>query len=224
MSDYDPTDFVDNDFQARKASPARTATGSTLPPRAPTREEVDTRVAEAQQKLAELRRAQEELERERASLEETRRRQMEFQTGRQELIHNLTRGLGLLEEAEFVARRDAEQMAKALVDLREAMNKLQAIREETWTKDNFTVELTRALTAIENARMEWNAARLKFAVLSGEAAEPTAAAEKAPSASPLAERSFGQLCKLGLALTWPLVLVALGALAALLVVLFRPHP
>src|SRR5215468_9088284 len=102
MSDFDPADFVDDDFQARKT---QSAPGS-VPPRAPTREEVDTRVADTQQKLAELKRAQEELERERSALEETRRRQMEFQTGRQEMVHNLTRGLGLLEEAEFTARRD----------------------------------------------------------------------------------------------------------------------
>ena len=111
---------------------------------------------------------------------------MEFQTGREETIQNLTRGLGLLEEAEFSARRDAEQMAKALVDLRDALSKVQAIHEETWTKDNFNVELTRALTALENARMEWNAARLKFPILSstaqdGSAGTPTAAAPPASS-------------------------------------------
>src|SRR5207247_5102279 len=132
---------------------------------------VDLKVTEAQQKLTELKRAQEELERERASLEELRRRQAELQTGRQEMIHNLTRGLGLLEEAEFTARRDAEQMAKAIGDLRDALTKVEAIHEETWTKDNFNVELTRALTAIENARMEWNGARLKFSVLSGAPSE-----------------------------------------------------
>src|SRR3954471_19520868 len=126
-SDYDATEFIDSDFQAHKA-PALPGSGQIL--RAPTREEVDSKVAEAQQKLAELRRAQEELERERSSLEETRRRQIEFQTGRQEMIHHLTRGLGLLEESEFTARRDAEQMAKALVDMREALSKIEAIHEE----------------------------------------------------------------------------------------------
>ena len=73
---------------------------------------MDRKVVEAQQKLAELKRAQEELERERAGLEELRRRQTEFQTGRQEIIQHLMRGLGLLEEAEFAARRDAEQMVE----------------------------------------------------------------------------------------------------------------
>jgi len=119
-SNYDPTDFVDDDFQTRPATHS-TVTGSAQ--RAPTREEVDSRVGDAHQKLAELKRQQEELERERASLEEVRRRQMEFQNGRQEMVHNLTRGLGLLEEAEFTARRDAEQMAKTLGDFRDALSK-----------------------------------------------------------------------------------------------------
>src|ERR1051325_850899 len=129
-SDFDPADFVDDDFQARKTSAATATPGFGAPLRAPSREEVDSKVVEAQQKLAELKRAQEELERERASLEETRRRQMEFQTGRQEMVHHLTRGWGLLEEAEFTARRDAEQMAKTLADFRDALSKIEIIREE----------------------------------------------------------------------------------------------
>src|SRR5215510_1377668 len=141
-TDYDATEFIDSDFQSQK-SPYSSA-GS--PQRAPTREEVDSKVAEAQQKLAELKRAQEELERQRAALEETRRRQREFETGRQEMVQNLTRALGLLEEGELTARQEAEQMAKSLADLREALAKVSAIHEESWTKDNFAVELTRALT------------------------------------------------------------------------------
>src|SRR5947207_12353656 len=157
---YHATEFVDTDFQAQKATQTAGGALAGSMQRAPTREEVDLKVTEAQQKLTELKRAQEELERERAALEELRRRQSEFQTGRQEMIHNLTRGLGLLEEAEFTARRDAEQMAKTLADFRDALSKIEAVREETWTKDNFNVELTRALTSIENGRMEWNTARL----------------------------------------------------------------
>jgi hypothetical protein len=219
MSDFDPADFVDDDFQARKAQSAASAPGS--PARAPTREEVDTRVADTQQKLLELKRAQEELERERSALEETRRRQMEFQTGRHEMVHNLTRGLGLLEEAEFTARRDAEQMAKAIADFRDVLSKIEAVREEAWTKDNFNVELTRALTAIENGRMEWNTARLKFPILTGEKAAASAdgGESSGPEGLAVSERSFGQLCKLGLALTWPLALIALAALGVFVAIL-----
>jgi hypothetical protein len=218
MAEYDATEFVDGDFQTRK-SPYATAGGGL---RAPTREEVDSRVAEAQQKLSELKRAQEELERERSALEETRRRQAEFQTGRSEMVQNLTRGLGLLEEVEFAARRDAEQAARALVDLRDALAKVQAIREDGWNQENFNVELTRALTVVENARMEWNGARLKFGVLAGAAKETTTAGAEAAAETPLFnDRSFAGLCKIGLALTWPLVLVILLAAGVLILVVLQ---
>jgi len=225
-SDYDPTEFIDGDLQAHPSSGSAQPSPASPGPRAPTREEVDSKVAEAQQKLAQLKRAQEELERERAALEETRRRQLEFQTGRLEMIQNLTRGLGLLEEAEFAARRDAEQMAKALVDLRGALAKVQAINEDTWTRDNFNVELTRALTTLENARLESNAARLKFPVLAGQPgqAAPGAAATDTGPRSLLAIHSFRDLCRLslaGLALTWPLATVFGLALIVLLALRLR---
>src|SRR5271154_2010471 len=215
-AEYDSTEFVDTDFQAHKSPFA-----APDPLRAPTRDEVDRKVVEAQQKLAELKRAQDSLERERSALEELRRRQTEFQTGRQEMIHNLTRGLGLLEEAEFNTRRDAEQMVKTIADFRDALAKIEAVHDEAWTKENFGTELTRALTAIENARMEWNTARLKLPALSPEALKKTEV-ETAPqniAPSPLTSLGFGQLCKIGLAMTWPLVLVALGALAVFILIL-----
>jgi hypothetical protein len=138
------------------------------------------------------------------------------------MIHHLTRGLGLLEEAEFNARREAEQMVKTVTDFRDALDKIQAIHDEAWTKENFSIELTRGLTTIENARMEWNSARLKFPVLAGELKEESETpAAPAPAASPFANASFGELCKFGLAMTWPLVLVALGTLAVLVAVLSR---
>ena len=213
--EYDSSEFIDSDFTARKS-----------PYGAPTREDVDRKVVEAQQKLVELKRAQEELERERSGLEELRRRQNEYTTGRSEIIQQLTRGLGLLEEAEFSARRDAEQMVKTIDDFRLALDKVQAIHDEAWTKENFQVELTRALTTIENARMEWNSARLKLPVLAGET--KTAAAGERPSpfsnastAQSLAQLGFGQLCKIGFAMTWPLLLVALAALVIFAAALAR---
>ena len=220
--EYDSTEFIDTDFLSQKSPPTVPASGHG---RAPSPDDVTRKVVEAQQKLVELKRAQEDLERERAGLEELRRRQNEFQTGRDEVIQNLTRGLGLLEEAEFVARRDAEQMVKTVGDFRAALAKVQTIQDSTWTKENFQVELTRALTTIENARMEWNSARLKISALAGETKNATAPLDKnaapAAAAPSRAELNFGQLCKIGLAMTWPLLLVALGALGIFIAILAR---
>ena len=220
-SNYDTTEFVDTDMQAHKSPPASSSFAS-LSPRAPTREEVNIKVTEAQQKLAELRRAQEELEHERAGLEETRRRQSEFQNGRTEMLQHLTRGLELLDKAEFDARRDAEQMKLVVAEFRTASGNLQAVNEENWSKDNFSTELSRALAAVENARMEWNAARLRFPILSGKAVETTGASGQPAASAPLFEgRSLGSLCKLGLALTWPLAAVALLALGLMVFLILR---
>src|SRR5262249_42507105 len=150
----------------------------------------------------------------------TRRRQLEFTTGRQEMTQNLTRGIGLLEEAEFAARRDAEQMTKTLAEFRTAQDKIQAIHEETWAKDQLQVELTRALTVIENAGMEWNGARLKFPLLSGQgpagAENNTAAAKEDGLEAFVKQTSYFDLCKMGLAFTWPLALAAVAIFVVLL--------
>jgi len=220
-SQFDASEFVDDDFQtAQAAQKAGTKVVTGDAKRAPSRDEVESKVGQMQDKLAELKRVQQELERERAVLEETRRRQAELVTGRDEMLQHLTRGIGLLDEAEFAARRDAEQMSKTLAELRDALTKIQGINEESWSKENLNVELTRALTVIENSRLEWNAARLKFPVLS---ASPTAEAAAVPGVdnslpNMLQQQSWSQLCKLGLALTWPL---ALGAIAIVLVLLLR---
>lgn len=221
-SEYDPSEFVDDDFPAGRKAPTRSAAAAAADAgatRAPTREEVETKVLDMHQKLAELKREQQELERERSTLEELRRRQNEFTTGRTEMVQHLTRGIALLEEAEFNLRRDAEQMAKSLVGLREGLDKIQSIHDDSWSATNLEVELTRALTAVENARMEWNSARLKFPVLSGE----TAPSAPAPAtATPgfvelVQQRTYAELCKLGLALTWPLLLAGIAIFLALLV-------
>jgi hypothetical protein len=214
---HDPGEFIDSDFQSGRPSvcPIPPAGVNTVN-RPPTREEIEALVSEKQIKLAELKRAQEELERERAGLEELRRRQVEFQTGRVEILQQLTRGVGLLEEAELNSRRDTEEMARTLAEFRQAAQKVQSINEQTWTTENHSVELTRAATTVENARMEWNAARLKFPLL---AVAPPAGPEPTASSSRSIfppETDLFQLCKIGLALNWPLVLLGAGIFAALL--------
>jgi len=214
-------EFIDSDFQPSRPSvcppvPGAASAAAGPPNRPPTREAVEALVSEKQINLADVKRAQEELERERAGLEELRRRQAEFQTGRAEILQHLTRGIGLLEEADLNARRDAEEMGRTLSQFREALEKVQAINEQSWTGENHSVELTRAATTIENARMEWNAARLKFPLLAG---APAASPEAAPApANPIfpPEADLLHLCKIGLALTWPLVLLAAGIIVVLL--------
>jgi len=229
-SDFDQSEFVDSDVlttarPAVRANPMSDSTSGSAS-RPPSREELDLRVSDAQQQLAELKRKQDELERERAALEEARRRRVELQTGREEMLHHLARGLVLLEEAELRSRRDAEQMAKSLTGLRESLDKVRAINEEGWSAEAYNIELTRALTAIENARMEWNGARLKWPVLDGALAgnsgEVAAAGPAKIQGHLLGAQSFSELCRLGFALTWPVaVAVLLGIVGSAVLLLLR---
>ncbi|HJO08453.1 MAG TPA: hypothetical protein QGH16_01285 [Verrucomicrobiota bacterium] len=222
-SKLDESDFVDRDLEAMQESGA-TSPGaddsSTDAP--PSREELTSRVTETQQKLTELKRMQEELERERSEVEEARKRRTELATGREEMVQHLTRGIGLLEEAELSSGRSAEQLATSVGDLQDSLAKINDINESKWTEENWSVELTRALTTIENARMEWNSARLKWPVLDGETELPTATSVGQPQVAQrpsLEQYSFWQLSRLGLAFTWPLVVVGLGII--ILLVLLR---
>jgi hypothetical protein len=226
--DLDHSDFVDPDYETGRrpaASPTVSAIGTaTGLGRPPSREEINQQVTAAQQALIELKRRQEELERERSQLEEARRRRLEFEQGREEMLAHLNRGVGLLAEAETSARREAEQMTRTLGDLREALQKVSAIREESWTADNYSTEISRALATLENARMEWNAAQLKWPVLSHPESQPAAkAATPAEEGLPLLNgRTPGEIARLGLALTWPVALAVLVVGIILAIVLARP--
>jgi hypothetical protein len=224
---FDESEFIDTDYESSKQSlglgtvttTTMTSHSPTNVSRPPSREEIEAKVTDAHAKLAELKRAQEQLERERAALEESRRRRAEFQQGREEMLNHLTRGVELLHEAEFQSRRDAEQMSKTLGDLREAFAKVDALKEEGWTQENWTTELTRALTALENARMEWNSARLKWPVLDGALKPAEEAAAEPGLLSALERKTFSDLCRLGFALTWPVAAAALIGAAVITAVL-----
>ncbi len=163
--DFDHSDFVDPDFEAgrrtpvspaaavatsRSAAPVSSpAVGPMNPTRPPSRDEINQQVTVAQQALVELKQRQEELERERTQLEEARRRRLEYEQGREEMLAHLTRGIGLLDEAEQNSRRDAEQMSRTLIDLRSALDKVSAL---TWFDD---LPSARAQAAAHNKPILW---------------------------------------------------------------------
>ena len=210
MAVFDGPDLLEEDFPA-------TAKGATLVNE--DHEELDDQVSTLQTQLANLNHARDKLEREKATVEESRRRFSEFQTGREEMLHELTRSLGLLEEAQLDAQRDAEQMTRSMDDLRDALTKVDSLVEVDTHDEDWKVLLTRNLTTIENARMELNSARLKWTLLSGirddEGQGFTAPVQPGQTGLPM-PKSFGQLCLWGFALTWPVLLIGAAITTVLL--------
>ncbi|MSU40977.1 MAG: hypothetical protein EXS22_00980 [Pedosphaera sp.] len=205
MSAYDgSSSLVEEDFPAIAANPR---------PRTADRAELETQVGDLQKRITDLTRELSTAERERATVEESRRRFSEFETGREELLNEMTRSLGLLNEAEQNSRRDAEQMARTIGDLREALGKVASLADIDTHRDEWKLELTRNLTTLENARMELNSARIKWPLLSAQslpASVLTDGAHNAHPTNPLLPQTFGQLCLIGLAVSWPLLLLGMA--------------
>lgn len=209
MATIDGPDLLEEDFPA-------TAYSTTVAN--DDREELDNQVSSLQSKLAELNHTRDKLEREKATVEESRRRFAEFQTGHEEMLHELTRSLGLLEEAQMNAQREAEQMAFTMDDLRDALSKVEVLEDVDTHDEHWKVQLTRNLTTIENARMELNSARLKWTLLSGNLdkdEERIVAPIQGGTNGITMPKSFGQLCLWGLALTWPILLIGSVIVAVL---------
>ncbi len=209
MSALDGPDLLEEDFPAiSHASPKRG--------RSTDREELDTQSVDLQKRVTDLSRELEVVERERVTVEESRRRFANFETGRDEMLQELTRGLGLLEETEHDARRNAEQMSKTIIDIRETLEKVEELEDIDTNRDDWKVQLTRNLTTLENARMAINSAKLKWPILTQVPEDPETLENQGASTGG-ASQSFGQLCLMGLALTWPLVLLGLAIFVYILI-------
>jgi hypothetical protein len=109
-------------------------------------------------------------------------------------------------------------MTRTLQGLRESMTKVEAIDESNWRNADWNVQLSRDSAAVENARMEWNAARLRWDVLNSSNLldEDNGQTESKPVKPFTEAQSFTDFCRLGFALTWP-VAVAVVIVGALIV-------
>jgi soluble cytochrome b562 len=170
-----------------------------------------------------LREAQEQLERARAAVEELRRKRAEYQNGRDEMLQHLTRAIGILEKSELDARREAEQAARSLEGLRLSIHQVTSLNEQAWTEETWDTELNKALVTLENARMEWNSARLRWPVLDDQPQNSATSATSGPKdlSAFLATASWQQLCRIGFGLTWPLGAVGLVALVVFLIAILK---
>ena len=209
MAAFNEPDLLEEDFPIETKQVAQISED---------REELDNQATSLQTKLAALNRAREKLEREKATVEESRRRFTEFETGREEMMHEITRSLGLLEEAQMDAQREAEQMARTMDDLRDALSKVETLEDVDTHDEQWKILLTRNLTTIENARMELNSARLKWSLLSSEQksfSPPLITTASGSSNGIPLPGSFGELCLWGLAFTWPILLIGTVIVAVL---------
>ena len=181
------------------------------PGTAPTVEQIDDQVAQAQERLVALRRQAEQLEREKQKLEELGRKQEQFDSGRAEMVDKFPSSLVHIQ-------RETDQTLKRLEILKNVqesfsgyLQELEAINPKDWTAENLSKELARATGAVEDARSVYVKAQAQVA-----ADEDHVSAAGSPYADDLpgGDRGFGYWLMAGFAFTLPLC--ALGLIGLLL--------
>ena len=177
-------------------------------------EHLDSQVQKAQEQLLQLKRQQEQIEKQKRELEELSRRQEEIERGRAEMTDKLTRSLVVLEREAYDTQKRLEQIRSMRESFGQHLQLIESIDPKTWNPADLHKELSRALSAVDDARAEYSQQRSRLQA-SGEYNGEVALPEVAPEAADLlgtGGRSFGQWIQIGFALSLPLIVFGLIAL------------
>src|SRR4051794_25813115 len=179
-------------------------------------EHLDSQVQKAQEQLLQLKRQQEQIEKQKRELEELSRRQEELERGRTEMMDKLTRSLVVLEREAYDSQKKLEQIRATRESFGQHLELIEAIDPKSWNSAELHKELSRALSAVDDARAEFSQQRSRLQA-ADEAQSDGSLPEVAPDVSDLLHgggRSFGQWLQIGLAFTLPLI--AFGFIALLI--------
>ena len=121
-----------------------------------TGEHLDNQVQRAQEQLLSLKRQQDVIERQKRELEELSRRQGQFQQGRAEMVEKFTRSLVVLERENYDAQKRVETLHGIHESFSQHLDVLEAINPKSWDGPEMHKELTKSLSAVDDARAEYS--------------------------------------------------------------------
>jgi chromosome segregation ATPase len=176
-------------------------------------EHLDSQVQKAQDQLLQLKRQQEQIEKQKRELEELSRRQEELEQGRAEMSDKLTRSLVVLEREAYDTQKKLEQIRGTRESFGQHLELIEAIDPKTWNPADLHKELSRALSAVDDARAEFSQQRSRLQA-ADESRGDVALPEAAPDVGELLEggRSFRQWLRIGFAFSLPLMIFGILAL------------
>jgi DNA repair exonuclease SbcCD ATPase subunit len=176
-------------------------------------EHLDAQVQKAQEQLLQLKRQQELIEKQKRELEELSRRQEELERGRAEMTDKLTRSLVVLEREAYDTQKRLEQVRAMRESFGQHLKLIEGIDPKSWNPAELHKELSRALSAVDDARAEFSQQRSRLQAAderSGEA--PLPEATSALSELGGSGRSVWQWLQIGFALSLPLIIFGFIAL------------
>jgi chromosome segregation ATPase len=185
-------------------------------------EDLGEEVQKTNTELEKLKRQLEDIEKQKLRLEELKKRQDELEVGRSEMADKLTRSLVTVQREAEEAQKRLEQLNAIHNSFTQHLRYIEAINPKAWGAVDLPKELSKALSAVEDARVEYMKAQAKIAV---EGSPDIPAAAGLPGAfeqdySYPEERGFMYWVKSGFAFTLPLQIIGVLGLAVWLWSLF----
>jgi DNA repair exonuclease SbcCD ATPase subunit len=179
----------------------------------PSVEHLDSQVHKAQEQLLQLKREQEQIEKQKRELEELSRRQEELEHGRGEMSDKLTRALVVLEREAYNAQSRLEQIRAARESFSQHLELIEAIDPRNWNPSDLHKELSRALSTVDDARTEYNEHRSRLQAGGRANGDPSLPDTTPDVYENDGGRSFSGWLQIGLALSLPLIIFGVVALA-----------
>ena len=174
-------------------------------------EHLDTQVQKAQEQLLSLKRQQDVIERQKRELEEMSRRQEQLHAGRTEMLERFTRAMVVIERETYDAQKRVEQLQGIHESFSQHLQYLESINPKMWEGLDLNKEMNKALSAVDDARAEYNKALPKISPESdtdrGDAAAASAGLQ-IDYGTEVEVKDFSYWLKAGFAFTLPLL--ALG--------------
>src|SRR6202043_2898557 len=175
-------------------------------------EHLDSQVKKAQDQLLHLKRQQEQIEKQKRELEELSRKQEELERGRVDMTDKLTRSLVVLEREAYDAQRRLEQLRAMRESFGQHLELVEAIDPKSWNSGDLHKELSRALSTVESARVEFSQQRSRLQA-AGDSTGDEALPEVGPGLSGVdGGRSLWQRVKIGFGFSLPLIIFGFLAL------------
>src|SRR5438270_10617820 len=176
-------------------------------------EHLDSQVQKAQDQLLQLKRQQDQIEKQKRELEELSRKQEELERGRAEMSDKLTRSLVVLEREAYDAQKRLEQLRAMRESFGQHLELIEAIDPKSWNPADLHKELSRALSTVDDARTEYGEQRSRLQAGDEDAAGTSLPDVVSDAYELTGRRSFSQWMQIGVALSLPLIIFGLVALA-----------
>jgi predicted RNase H-like nuclease (RuvC/YqgF family) len=172
-------------------------------------EALDNQVQKAQEALLSLKRQQDQIERQKRELEELSRRQEQLNQGKTEMLEKFTRAIVVLERETYEARKRVEMLDSIHESFSAHMDAMDAINPRSWEGLDINKELSKALSAVDDARAEYMSNAPKISPENeGDVADPMAAsAGYQLDYSHDGAKGFMYWLKAGFAFTLPLLIL-----------------